>query len=384
MFSCSITKMLPSGAALKPSERTTLENKASAIAVEVQTENAIDFPIIPFQIFGVTYSKDIVIVTKNPKWNMHEYAKLEIGPNQSTWLMKDSEEGSLTQFLTTSQSNLISLLPEIPLETSIQDFVATEKSSGDTLEAHFEYINHLGEKVVVDFKNTKKLSIQKKRNGSTMGHSRNQVMAILDLPLRQFSESSSVSYDGIPFKTKKILGLLPFQMLLTQTQGGLSVGDFKFFKDGNLIKSLHLNSEIEQVWTLEKISENKTILKQQNEFRTQVYEFTTANNQYLLSEAYVKVWNSETPTFKISFFPPLPDLRFPFEQKQISTFVMDVNGQQNHGTGTFVSYWNADKELKLEINPSAPNWLKERPMLNTIRFDENGNPLIKCEMLNIF
>lgn len=382
LHSCNILKMLPKKPVLTEKQRISYNEQEDTDNTEIKYSGnpKVDFPIIPFQMFGITYAKDIVIVTKHPEWNMHEYAMLDLPGNKQVWLMKDSEEGSLDQFLTTNQEEVTKLLPEIPLETSIQkDLVIDVVSNGDALKAHFEYTNALNEKVVVDFENTKELPALKQRNGSTMGHSKNQVAVLLDLPFRQFADSSSITYNGQFYKTKKILGLIPFQMLLKQTQGGLSTGAFSMAKQNGKIISVHQKTQIDQEWNLYNIARSEFLLKQQNELRRQSYYFEEKDDKYLLKSAEVVPWDTDTASFKINFFPALPDLRYHFEGKHSSTFIMDINGQENHGKGNFTAYWNTENELIIEMNPTAPWWLKERPMLNTIKF-EKGNVIINCAM----
>ncbi|MGB1018050.1 MAG: hypothetical protein ACPGVH_03185 [Chitinophagales bacterium] len=380
--SCGLLKMLPKKPVLSEKERLTYEKETIVNNNEIKYsgERKTDFPVIPFQMFGITYAKDIVIVTKHPKWNMHEYAKLDLPGNKHVWLMKDSEEGTLDQFLTTNQAEVVKLLPEIPLKTSIQeDMIIDVVSNGDSLKAHFEYTNALDEKVVVDFENTKPLSILKQRNGSTMGHSKNQVAVLLDLPYRQFVDSSKITYNNTFYKTKKLLGLVSFQMLLEQTQGGLSTGSFSMTSNKNAAKTLHNKTNIEQNWNLFYTEENQFKLYQKNELRSQNYFFDKKDDHFFLTKANVIPWNTETAAFEINFFPALPDFRYYFEGKHTSEFIMDINGQKNHGKGTISAYWDTEKDLIIEINPTAPWWLKERPMINKIHF-EDGKVSIDCSM----
>ena len=36
-------------------------------------------PVVPLQVFGVYYDIDVVLVSRHPSWDMHEYARLNTG-----------------------------------------------------------------------------------------------------------------------------------------------------------------------------------------------------------------------------------------------------------------------------------------------------------------
>ena len=112
--------------------------------------------------------------------------------------------------------------------------------------------------MIAEYSGKTKFKKERKRNGSTMGHSKNQLLAILDLPNSNFGKKAKISYDGKVYPVKRILGILPFKMLIQQTQGGISSGTFKLqHKTNDLLTSIHGRENISQDWDL---SEDEDIL----------------------------------------------------------------------------------------------------------------------------
>ncbi len=361
----NLLKMLPKKAVLSTKERAALERLPASSPIVYTSPPLVEFPVIPFQVFATHYEKDIVIVTKHPDWNMHEFSWINF-PDGGFWMIKDSREGTLEQVVTTSRENIADLLPEIPLDIAIQAIKITDNSDADWQDISFEYENFNGELVKAHYKGRQKLKDLKKRNGSTMGHSRDHVMAVLDLPKRRFGKKASITYNAKKYPIKKILGIVDFNMMLTQTQAGLSVGKFSLFQNENTIQTRHFTpSETMQNWTW-----SEGVLQQKNKFRTQKYLFDYEQDSYQLRSISVELWDKKEPAFQISFFPPLPDYRRRFEGVCTAQFVMDVNGQENHGIGQVKSYWKGT-QLFIDIIPENPWWLTDRPIRQIIEFKTN-------------
>lgn len=178
----------------------------------------VQFPILPLQVWAATYELDLILVSQNPDWNMHEYAKLET-PDGDLWVMKDAEEGSLDQYIVTDLANVDAWLPELPVVRKSYPVKVVDNSTNKMLDMSFSYENIKGQKVEAWYQG-KRPKQRSKKNGSTMGHSRNQLLVALDLPYRDFGKKAGISYDGKPYKMNKLLGLVPFQITLTQTQEG--------------------------------------------------------------------------------------------------------------------------------------------------------------------
>ncbi|MEM7105912.1 MAG: hypothetical protein AAF502_22435 [Bacteroidota bacterium] len=366
--SFGLKEMLPEKPVISDKERKVLESTPS-VPISTQQKPLVDFPVIPFQVFGMDYEKDIVIATRHPKWNLHEYAQVRL-PEGPLWIMKDALEGSLDQFIAINREGLAELMPEIPLSISVQDATIIDRSTEKLLDISFEYQNHLGEKVHAAYKGKIRMSRMRKRNGSTMGHSKNQLLVVLDLSERRFGKKATIYYDGKIHKVKKLLGIKPFQMLVKQTQGGISTGDFQFESSGSdgLKSYHHSGKEIIQNWSVE--ANNKMIsVRQENRLRTMIFNYQKENNHQRLSTASVQLWDRNHPAFQINFFPCLPDLRIPFDHIFKGNFVMDVNGQKNHAIGKIFVESNR-KTTSIHIMPEKPWWLTDRPMKIEINYKD--------------
>lgn len=375
----NLKKMLPEGPALDQSERTAILNQRASHQVKYTGEPLVDFPVMPLQVWAAAYELDIILVSQHPDWNMHEYAQLAT-PEGNIWIMKDAKEGSLDQFIVADIPNIQGWLPELPVVRKQYPVKIIDQSTDKMLDLEFEYENVKGVLVKANYQGKYPKTALKKRNGSTMGHSRNQLLVALDLPYRDFGKKASITYDGQAYKMDKLLGLVPFQMALKQTQGGLSSGQYTLKKkENNVLISTHQNQDVavEQEW-LYASSPQKTILQQKNDFRTLNYEFKGMDQQEL-EVAYVQQWNKKEQGTRITFAPPLPDIRRPFEGQYQSDFVIDMNGQKSNAVGQVTVEWMNGK-ASITVIPTAPWWMKDRPMQALINY-ENGEAQVTINML---
>lgn len=371
--------MLPEGPALNQEERATTLYRRGQHEVKYTGAPLVKFPVMPVQVWAATYELDLILVSKHPDWNMHEYAKLAT-PDGDLWIMKDAEEGSLDQFIVADIPNIQSWLPELPVVRKQYPVKVTDKSTDKLLDLAFEYENIKGTLVKATYQGKYPKTALKKRNGSTMGHSRNQLLVALDLPYRDFGKKATISYDGTPYKMDKLLGLVPFQMALQQTQGGLSSGQYTLEETGKqVVTSTHYNNDttITQEW-LYATAPPQANIQQHNEFRSLNYQFKGTASQEL-EVAYVRQWNNDNQGVRITFAPALPDVRRPFEGQYRSDFVIDMNGQESNATGEAIVEW-LDGKLSIIIQPSAPWWMVDRPMQTLISYEE-GKATVDIKML---
>jgi hypothetical protein len=371
LSACSIKRLLPKKKVLSTSKRTEILAQKRVENIQYKGDSKLDFPIIPLQVWAAAYDLDIVIVSNHPKWNMHELARLST-PDGPLWIMKDAIEPSLEQSIIANIPEVETWLPEIPVKRKYYPVEVQDKSTDQWLNLDFKYENRSGELCEIHYEGKPPTKKQPKRNGSTMGHSKDQLIAVLDLPLRNFGKKTSISFDGKPYKVKKILGLMPFKMALVQTQAGLSIGHYRFEKQGEEIIQTHLDKDTicQQKWEM-TAKKDGVWMEQKNELRTLAYHFEEKGPYLELSKARVQLWNAKQPDFEIHFAPALPDLRYRFEGRQVSTFIMDVNGQESHAIGQVEAYWTEDGP-QLDVIPQKPWWVADRPMQAAIQFLGEG------------
>jgi hypothetical protein len=211
----------------------------------------------------------------------------------------------------------------------------------------------------------------KLRNGSTMGHSRGQVMAVLDLPDRGFGKAE-IEIAGRSVGVKRLLGLVPFAMTLIQTQAGFTIGRFRQAGDATQFQSTHQapdGTSPQAVWTV-AAEGDRVVATTTSEIRSLHYEFGVANDSLELRRIVTRQWERPVPTSVVEFSPAVPDLRRRFSGVVRSRFVVDVNGQDNHAVGWLEARWEADGP-RVRMIPERPWWTADRPMETRIRF-ENG------------
>lgn len=383
---CSLTRMLPKGPVLDPAEREAVWGTSQSSGVDYLSEPTIDQPVLPFMIFGLTYDLDIALVSKHPDWDMHEYARIQT-PDGPLWIAKDSRKSTGDQLLVADIDDIYHWLPEIPLARKSDDLEVVERGEGDQLDLTFRYENFDGQPVEAHYEGPRPESDQSKRNGSTMGHSRNQVLAVLDLPYRDFGTDASISIDGQDWGMKRILGLKSMQFALRQTQGGIAEGQYRIEQgeaggeqtevDGYTFparfRTLHAmpgGPEVPMTWqTMEGV--DALLVRQESRLRQLTYRFkVTSDGALELTDARVRTWNATDDTLHIAFSPPLPDLRRRFKGSHQSRFVVDINGQRNHAVGKITTDWT-DRGPRLQIRGETPWWFAERCASTTIDF-ENG------------
>jgi hypothetical protein len=365
---CTLKRYLPEGPVLDGWERTRGWPAGTSAVVHYTSEPALPFPVPAVQVWGLTYDLDLVLVSRHPDWDMHEYARIST-PQGPVWLCKDARAGTLDQSIVADIEDIEGWLPEVPVPRRSYPVQVVDRSSDDRLDLELSYENIDGHPVRVTYQGSPPKTRQKKRNGSTMGHSKATVLAVLDLPYRDFAKRASVEIDGVDQGIDRILGLVPFRMALQQTQGGLAVGDVRFAMDGEQLVGTYRTAtggEVPTPWTLRE-RDGAVELVQTQQMRELVYRFTaSADGAGLeLSSASVTQHGRATPTVVLSLSPPLPDLRRSFDGAVRSRFVLDVNGQENHAIGWLEARSTADGAVVTTL-PEAPWWTADRPMSATI------------------
>jgi hypothetical protein len=143
------------------------------------------------------------------------------------------------------------------------------------------------------------------------------------------------------------------------------------------VHTMPSGNSVELKWLVTQQGDRVTA-RQSTELRQLVYNYRLVQNSYLeLVSITVEQYGRATPVTAITFNPPLPDIRWPFNGRRVSTFVIDVNGQQNYAFGDVESYWT-ESGPKVKVAPAAPEWAVSRPLLSSINFID-GAALVKTE-----
>lgn len=382
LSACSVTRMLPKGPVLSDAERMEQFGDDAASGVAYTGEPRVQHPVLPFLVFGATYDLDIVLVSKHPKWDMHEYARLQT-PEGPLWLAKDTRESDGNQLLVADIDEIHTWMPEIPLARKSSPVRVTNRSEDDTLDLEFDYENHDGERVHAEFIGPRLRSkhLQSKRNGSTMGHSRDQVMAVLDLSHRSFGSHASMQIGGTDYGIERAAWVMPLRLALSQTQGGLAEAayDLRFEPRAEEraagFRSLHHmpgDQTVERSWEVQR-QDDELVARQVSDLRTLGYRFRVGGDgEFELLEAWVRAWNAEEPTFHIAFNPALPDLRRRFRGRHESRWVMNVAGRENHAVGRATVTWNSDRPT-VDMRAEEPWWVADRCVTTSVEYTAKGS-----------
>ncbi len=372
LLACSVRDYLPQGPSL--SEAGAADWLSGAQAPVVYTgPPAVDYPVLPVQLFGVHYLEDIVIETRHPDWSMHEYARLRLD-GQERWIAKDSDPDGV-QTVTADMPDIETWLPEIPIPRVAGPVQEVDDASTDSqIDVTFRYTNPAGEQVEVHFSAPRPLSLEDKRSSSTFNHSQQIVSAVLDVPRRQLSDvEAEVSFDGEPVAIRRVLGLVPVAALLDQYQGGFAVTSMRMTADASGALSVERPipgqdwpTRGQESWRVDGEEGDLTLLHV-SAGTTWRYRFVEGG----LREASVADADGELVRLELS--AALPDLRRPFTGAVDRNFVLYINGQRS-GHGVFTATCDGTS-AHLAVQPVAPRWFAERPMTTAIHFDDGATDI---------
>jgi hypothetical protein len=362
---CGVKQLLPEGPAMAMEDRTAVGNQASGVTY--RGDRLTDIPVLPMSVWGLAYDIDLVLVTDHPEWNMHEIVRLE-SADGPIWMAKDAREGELDQLIVADLDNIDVMWPELPMQRLAKPVLVVDESNQDWLDLDVRYENHDGEQVHVRYEGPQASTPLRKRNGSTMGHSRNDVLAVLDLSHRDLAKHASVTYDGEPARISKVLGLVPLQMALQQTQGGLARGEFIWrLHDDGFDQQVAVSSGkvLNQQWT-SLAGAGGVVLQTADANRSVSYRLQNRDGALELTSMKVEQFGRDVPAVQIVLWPALPDLRRRFDGVFEGRFVVDVNGQPGHALGRIRAGWLEDGPW-VRVIPDEPWWVEDREMLTRVK-----------------
>ncbi len=375
---CGLKAVLPSGPVVSDKALAAFEH-IQASPVQYTSTPGIQMPILPVTAFGLTYAVDVVLVSQHPDWDMHEYARLDL-PDRSIWIAKDSDHSG-RQTIVADVPDLITWLPEIPAPRIEAPLTVHDASDGAHIDVSIAYTNPKGQYTEVRAKGTLPDRPPKKRNGNTMGHSRDAVAAVLDLERFGSDLQAEISIDGETQTIDRVLGLVPFRFLLRQTQAGIAVASYRQTSsaDGFVVERPIPGQEDWPTSGSETWSWDGTVASSSNGILSYEYRFVEGG----LAEVTVQQVGQAQPSFQLRFQPALPDLRRTFDGTAASRFVMSVNGQAGHGEGEVSVVWDDSRHAVLTITPTAPHWLADRPMISTVSIREEGGVDVRTQRIHL-
>jgi hypothetical protein len=360
LAACGLKGVLPSGPVTDPLPRE--ERSVSYLGHPV-----VPFPVLPFQVFGLRYAIDLVVVTDHPRWEMHEYARIDLG-DRSLWIAQDTDRSG-AQTIVADLADIEAWVPEVPVPRTFGPLSVDERWDDRRVHVDLSYTNVAGEPVRVAFEAKLPKRPPNKRNGNTMGHSKEIVAAVLDLERQARAKNVEMWIGGEKQKSERLLGIVPFEFLLTQTQAGVAIASFRqtAAPDG-----FTLTRPVEGEWpttsTESWITTPENALLREAQFDNGVTSFTYWFEEGGRSRAEVHQTGRPDAVFTMTIAPPLPDLRRAFEGELLSRFVMDVGEEKGHGCGTIAARWVDPFTIEVALRPAAPHWLADRPMTTTIRY----------------
>jgi len=360
--------LVPEGPVLSYAERLDGFSGERPSGVRYTGPARVDFPVLPLQIFGVRYDLDLILRSQHPDWDMHEYARITT-PSGPVWLMKDARTVGKAQTIVADIDGIETWLPEVPVQRKSWPVKVDDRSTAERLDLDISYENIDGQAVAVSYQGKIPTDARPQRNSSTMGHSPTAVAAVLDLSHFQFAQRASIAIGGEPQKLVHLLGLIPFRMVLGQTQAGFSAGAFDERSTDGAVSTVHTGDFVagaEQAWDVVR-GDGWQELVQRGDLRTLTYRFLDRGDGALeLVSARVTQFAVAQEACALQLAPALPDVRRPWDGVAEGRFVLDVNGQPSHGVGRYEARWEGD-EVVVRLIGQAPTWLAERPVTVRVR-----------------
>lgn len=371
---CGVAALLPEGPVLDAGARAATFGapRGSGAAYGVTPADVrAGPPIPPVLVWGAAYDLDLVVVDHHPDWDMHEIARLDT-PEGPVWLAKDARASTLEQTVVVDLADVDAWMPELPVARRAGPVAVTDRSTAEQLDLDVAYVNVDGEPVRIHYDGPRPTAERPKRNGSTMGHSRGSLMAVLDLSRMAPARHATVEIDGERQRIFRLLGLVPFRMALVQAQGGLATGRFLVGPDGAADVTRHLRGEAvaDAHWTWSETDGGATSRQVRPE-RELVYAWVRSGEALELAAAEVVQPGRSDAVTRVTFAPAIPDLRRRFSGRPSGRFVVDVNGQANHAVGAWAAWWDADGP-HVAITPEAPWWVADRPMETRVSWTEGA------------
>ena len=361
LLACATLRdVLPGPPALDAGQRAEFDQD-SASDVHYTGPPSVLFPVLPVQIWGLSYALDLVLVSDHPDWVMHEYARVEL-PDGPAWIAKDAGVDR-EQFITADIDGIQAWVPEVPVRRARGAVAVTDRSTGPWTDISLAYVNPLGQAVHVDYRGRTPTKPSNPRNGNTMGHSRASVAALLDLYLFRVGGRAGVTIDGVHRRLHRLLGVLPEAYLLAQTQGGFAVADFaEHPREGgfSLVRDTPgWPTRSDEAWDVPGEAAHR------DGYTALTYDMPGGE----LRRATVEQGGHEVA--RAVFSPAVPDLRRRFEGVVEGRFAVDVGELRGNGVGSWRARWEGDTAI-LQLLPEAPAWFADRPMTTTVRAEGDG------------
>lgn len=221
-------KIKPKGPVITPYERNRdfSMTKYSTAKYSTGIPPFTDAPVLPFMAFGMPFDIDVAIGLKDDDWDMLEFARVQT-PEGPQWVVLESRAETLDQVLVSNHPDIETWLPELPIERQRSNLVVTDRTTSDGLDIEVQYDNSNNEPVSAVLQGDPPTKYAKKRNGNTMGHGANMMLALLDISSAESLFKGEVRINDKKVPNRSVGGIVPMRFSLTQTQGGIASGTYQ-------------------------------------------------------------------------------------------------------------------------------------------------------------
>ncbi len=183
-------------------------------------------PVLPFMAFGAAFDLDLIVATKGD-WSMHEFVRTTLPGGKVRWGVLATRADTGDQVLLAEHESIDLMYPEIAIDRHATKIDVTDESTAEEIRVTVRFENMDRLPVEANFVAKAFSTHEKRRNGQTMGHSRNQLLAGLDISHSESAFDANIKVDGKALSITRVGGILPFQFVAMQAQGGLSIGSYQ-------------------------------------------------------------------------------------------------------------------------------------------------------------
>jgi hypothetical protein len=323
--------------------------------------------------WGAAYDLDLVLMSDHPSWDMHELARLQT-PAGPMWVAKEARRGTLEQIVTADLPDLDAWFPELPVRRHAAPVTVEDRSTARRLDLRIDWTTPDGEPAEAVLRGPVPDRPAARRNGPTLGHSKDQLLAVLDVSARSALSHATLVMGGEKRRIRRLLGMVPFRFALVQAQGGLGIGTWETTETEGGFRTVHAmlsGARVPLAWSL--VDDGARVHARQDlPMRTLDYTLRIGpGGARELEEIAVLQAGRPAAVTHVSFSPALPDLARPFAGTAVSRWVIDIDGQPGHAVGEVHATSTAAGAV-IDFLPLAPDWVADRPLRTTVAIGPEG------------
>lgn len=361
-------RISPRGPVVATPEDLLLPPSPSGVSYAAR-ERLVAFPVLPFRLWGLDFDEEILFeLAGHPVWAMVEVARVVTRDGGFEWFALASERSG-AQHVVVGTDEAAELAETFPAPV-YDGRLRVIRLEGDGAVEYAAAL-HLpgGEMLQATVTARRPGSPPPRRNGNAMNHSRDRVLAVLDLEEFNWAHAD-VFLDGRRATVRLLAPFLPFAWRLQQTAGGLGAGvlDSRAGPAGVPLAVGIDGAARLSAWQWERRGALWE-LRGEDRMADHVFLFQPLGDgpDGPMELVQAEVRHGGVSVVDLRFNPALPDLRWLPDRATTSAVVAGSNGCEGYMSGR-VEVRPDGGGTVVEVVPERPFWACERPIRNRIEY----------------